>query len=396
MARGHRKLLLLVGKVLVAVGLLAWVVSQVHWHDYVVAKSNGKSYAVLQAIPSAAAPEKLLLKTGPPWARQPTQPRDAADFQPIPGTNQVIRTGFASSIAELRPSLLAAGFAAFFFTMPVVAVRWRVLLRTAQIHIPLWEAMRLTFLGQFFNTVVPGTVGGDLVKAYYVSKHTTNKAAALISVMMDRVLGLTELTLLAGVMLVLVRAGRLAEGSDLRLPATMILLILGGMAAVFAFLFSARLRGLLRLQKLYQRLPLADHIAAAGRVTHLYRQNVPSMVKAIFITTLAHVIWISSILLTGKSLSLPIPWHAYFLYIPLIYTIGAVPLTPGGVGLVEKFYLVFVATAICTPSRVLALALLVRLTPIVWGLPGAVVAITGPKLPKAEAMQAELGLKRQS
>jgi hypothetical protein len=331
--------------------------------------------------------------TGPLWDRHTGQPENVADFEAIPGTGQVLWPGFASSIADLKVLPLVAGFIAYFFTMPVIATRWRLLLRTGQINISRWEALRLTFLGQFFNTVVPGTVGGDLVKAYYVSKHTPNKAAALVSVIMDRVLGLVALTVLAGVVLLIVWSSGLAGSRDLYWPAILVAVILGGILAAFVFLFSSRLRRLLRLQKLYQRLPLSHHIAAAGQVMHLYRRDVSSMAKAVLITTLAQVIWIGSIVLTGASLSLPIPWHAYFLYIPLIYTIGAVPLTPGGVGLVEKFYLVFFVDSLCTDTRVLALALLVRLTPILWGLPGAVVAITGPRLPKAEAMEAELGLK---
>jgi hypothetical protein len=388
-----RKRLFATAKILLAGALLAWVASQVHWRDYVVSRSDGKAYAILQALPSADAPRKLVLRTGFLWSSGTTDPRDVAEFVPLPGSDQVIRTGFASCIADLKTALLAVAIGANLLVMPILALRWRLLLRTARIDLSFWEALRLTFLGQFFNTVVPGTVGGDLVKAYYVSKHTPHKAAALVSVMMDRVLGLTELTLLASVMLLVVWAAGMAPVGELRLPAVLVAIILSGMVAVFVFLFSARARQMLRLQKLYQHLPLAHHIAAAGEVTRLYRRNVTSMVKAVLLTVLIHVTWIGSIILTGAALSLATPWHGYFLYIPLIYTIGAVPLTPGGVGLVEKFYLVFFVTAMCSPSRVLALALLVRLTPVVVSLPGAVVAITGAKLPKTEALEAELGIK---
>ena len=389
----NRKRLLVIAKTLLAGALLAWVVSQVHWRDYVVSKSDGKAYAIGRVLPSAEAPQKLILRTGFLWSSGTTAPRDLAEFVPLPNSAQVIQPGLASCIADLKAALLAVAIGANLLMIPILALRWRLLLTTARIDVSYWEALRLTFLGQFFNTVVPGTVGGDLVKAYYVSKHTPNKAAALVSVMMDRVLGLTELTLLASVMLLVVWTAGLVPAGELRIPATLVAIILSGMVAVFVFLFSGRVRQMLHLQKLYQRLPLAHHIASAGEVTRLYRRNVASMVKAVLITVLIHVTWISSIFLTAAALSLPTPWHVYFLYIPLIYTIGAVPLTPGGVGLVEKFYLVFFVTAACSPSRVLALALLVRLTPILVSLPGAVVAITGAKRPKTEAMEAELGIK---
>ena len=47
-------------------------------------------------------------------------------------------------------------------------------------------------------------------------------------------------------------------------------------------------------------------------------------------------------------------------------------------------------------SQVVALAVLARMMTIFCGLPGAVVAITGPKLPKSAAMQAELEMAQDA
>jgi len=115
------------------------------------------------------------------------------------------------------------------------------------------------------------------------------------------------------------------------------------------------------------------------------------MVETVLITVAAHVALVGSVGLAGASLGLDIAWYEYFVYVPLIYIIGSVPITPGGIGLVEQLFLLYFAAA--NPSRVLALALLARLIPILWSLPGAVVAVTGPKLPRTEAMEAELGLR---
>jgi uncharacterized membrane protein YbhN (UPF0104 family) len=100
--------------------------------------------------------------------------------------------------------------------------------------------------------------------------------------------------------------------------------------------------------------------------------------------------------LTGLSLSLPTAWYNYFVYVPLIYIIGAVPLTPGGVGWIENWYVKFFQTAICGASAILVLALLARLIPVLWGLPGAVVAVTGSKVPAVDSMQAELARREDA
>ena len=98
---------------------------------------------------------------------------------------------------------------------------------------------------------------------------------------------------------------------------------------------------------------------------------------------------IGSIALIGLSLNMDAPWYAYFVYVPVIFIIAAVPITPGAVGLTELLYQMAFAEG-CNPSKVIVLALLARLIPMFWGLPGAVVAVTGTKLPKAKDMEAAL------
>ena len=112
---------------------------------------------------------------------------------------------------------------------------------------------------------------------------------------------------------------------------------------------------------------------------------------AVLLTLSAQTFFFGAIALVGSALARaePLaPWYAFFIYVPLIYIIGAVPITPGGVGVVEGAYLTFFAAS--PVSQVLALALLARLIPIFWSLPGLIVAITGPRLPKAEEIEAEL------
>lgn len=383
-----RKTLLLAAKLVIAVVLLGWVFSQVHWSDY-VRGADGREYNLIGAAPGRTG--HLRVYTGMLWWRSESV-RPRSDFLPLPEAAGVVRhPGFITSIRNIRVPLLVPACLGFLASLLIVAVRWRFLMQIVGVHIRVWEAVRLTFLGQFFNAIVPGMVGGDLVKAYYVAKHTPRKAAVLVSIFIDRVIGLAELALMAGVMLIGIWISGPEDPEQFRIPTVLVAVVLALVAGLLAGVLSPRLRRLLRLQKLYRRLPFARHFAAAGEAVGLYRRRIGSLVAAFGITIVAHVAWIGSLYLIGQSLSLPTPWYSYFVYIPLIYVIGAVPLTPGGVGLVEKFYVVFFSVT-CSPSQVLALAMLGRLIPMFWGLPGMIVALTGPKLPKSDAMQAELGL----
>jgi len=387
MSSKKRKILLLAVKMVVAGGLLAWVLNQASWNDYVVTK-DGKTCS----IQSYDAPTKTFLVTqGKLWWRTGASVSED-QLQPIKGTNPPVFVfkGFRESIRDIRWPFIVLAMAGLLASTLIVAVRFWFLLRIQDINIKLWEAIRLTFLGNFFNNFMPSTVGGDLVKAYYVAKHTPRKAAVLVCIFVDRILGMTELTVLAGVMIVTVLVGKLRTFDQIEKSALMVglvvLIVIGGMT----FLLSSRFRRLFHLDKLYKRLPIAHHFEAAGDAARLFRQRFWSLVKAIGITFGAHVVWVGAIASLGMSLTdmSGVPWYLYFINIPLIYIIGAVPVSLGGVGLVEGAFIQFFAGV--SPSTVLALALLARFAPMFWSLPGLVVALTGPKLPKAAAMEAEL------
>lgn len=391
----RRKTLLLVVKLLVAGGLLAWVLSQASWNDYLLT-SDGRSFAVVSAQPDWQAPASIQVRSGMLWWKH-SQTLDVAQIAPVKDPqgrpledlrSRYCRPGVASSVANLNYWMLAAAMGAFLLSYLVVAIRWRFLLRIVDVPISVGQAIRLTFIGLFYNVIVPGTVGGDVVKAYYVSKHTHRTAAVLVSIFVDRLLGMTELVLLAGVMLTLVLTAGWESFDRLRHPAMTVMVVVGIVVAGLTFVLSERLRRILHLQKLYGRLPIAHHIAAAGEAAKLYRRRLPRLLQAIGITFGAHVAFVGAVALIGVSLSLPVPWYSYFLYIPLIYIIGAVPVAPGGVGLIEQLFIMFFAAV--NPSSVLAMALLARLTPMIWTLPGMYFAMVGPRLPKADAMEAEL------
>ena len=75
-------------------------------------------------------------------------------------------------------------------------VRWWMLVRAVDIPFRLRDAFRLGMVGTFYNTFLPGSIGGDFVKAYVIAKDSpTRKAAAVATVVADRMLGLFGLLL---------------------------------------------------------------------------------------------------------------------------------------------------------------------------------------------------------
>ena len=348
-----KKALILLAKLAVAGGLLAYVlVAKVHWRDYTETVRD-----------------------------------DAGQVE------HVQCRGLLTTLAEAEPALLAGALACFAVPILILAVRWWYLLRMVAIRVGLWESVRLTFLGYFFNYLVPGMVSGDLVKAYYACKHTQRKAAALVSIFVDRMIGLLQFALLPAVVLgVLAGAGRWSERFDR--AAVVVAVVLAVIAVGLAVLLAQPLR--VRVGRLLSFGPLARHLAVAARAVELYRRRLRGMGAALALTFGSQVIHVLGILLIGRALGLPIAWYEYFLYTPLVYIISAIPISPGGLGVMEWCFVTFFAAGAATPSEAMALALLARLGPMICSLPGIVVALTGPRLPKAESIQAELAAEAAS
>jgi uncharacterized protein (TIRG00374 family) len=73
----------------------------------------------------------------------------------------------------------------------LASIRWWLLLKVQEIFLPLKVATALTFIGQFFNSFLLGTTGGDVLKLVYVLKYTPyKKTRATLSVVIDRAMGL--------------------------------------------------------------------------------------------------------------------------------------------------------------------------------------------------------------
>lgn len=96
-----------------------------------------------------------------------------------------------------RPDALLASFMVWLLG-PVLlgTLRWWLLIRGASLDCSYGRALRLQLTGFFFNTAMPGAVGGDIVKAIYIVRDQptkTRKTPAMLTVLLDRIVGLMGL-----------------------------------------------------------------------------------------------------------------------------------------------------------------------------------------------------------
>ncbi|MCX6117313.1 MAG: lysylphosphatidylglycerol synthase transmembrane domain-containing protein [Proteobacteria bacterium] len=95
------------------------------------------------------------------------------------------------------PSIVIPAIVVWLFGPVVIGtLRWWMLLKGANLECSWMKALRLQLIGFFFNTAMPGAVGGDIVKAIYIVKdqpRPSGKTSALLTVLLDRIVGLIGL-----------------------------------------------------------------------------------------------------------------------------------------------------------------------------------------------------------
>ncbi len=175
-----------------------------------------------------------------------------------------VHIGLITMVRQANPLLLWLALLVFPMTYIITSYRWGKLMDVLEIHLPLSRTFVLNMVGAFYNTFMPGSTGGDLLKAYYASKQTPHRVHAVMSVLVDRVIGLIALILLGGVM-----AGAMVIGIYMRhgpsndpvariclRVAVVAALGLGGMVVGLVVYYHPALRRRLGIDFLLSRLPM--------------------------------------------------------------------------------------------------------------------------------------------
>src|SRR5947208_9664823 len=103
------------------------------------------------------------------------------------------------AFAQLRPALWLAALALYLGAQLVSAARWRLLARPLGLRGSLRQFAGFYAIGMYFNLILPTSVGGDVIRAWYLDRYTGKKLSAFLSVFMDRLSGLVVLVGLAAV-----------------------------------------------------------------------------------------------------------------------------------------------------------------------------------------------------
>jgi len=282
--------------------------------------------------------------------------------------------GLRTLVASLRWGHLAAAFAVFGPALFLMAVRWHVLMTASAIQVPFFTLVRLHYLGFFYNAFMPGGAGGDILKAVYLAQHCAQKTEAATVVLVDRIVGVVGLLMVAGA--VVLFSGGQASGLAAQIGALALALV-----AFAALYFSAAVRRAVRYEAWVARLPRADLFLRIDAALYGLRYQKKSLALALGLTLVLQLLEIVGVSWAGDALGLrDARFTHYLVFVPIGFLVNAIPVSFGGIGLMEGAYLkLFHDAGVATATQGFMLGVLTRLIVLGWSALGAASALFPPR-----------------
>ncbi len=264
--------------------------------------------------------------------------------------------------SEMRISWFLAAVLAYAANLSLSSVRWGVILRALKVPAPAVWLLRLNWVGAYFNQVLPGSVSGDVVRAWYTRPQTRSATLALAAVFGDRFLGMGALV---GIAAVAYAIGQKSADLLPRMGETITLLASGYLFTVLLIL-SSKLDFLeTRAGKLGRKL----HEIRTGMAA-LLRHPI-AMLQSIVLSLLVQMCSILMFWFLALSLKVPADETALLIIWPVISLFLAVPFSLAGWGVREGLMVFYLGFLHVSHDQALAMSLLLGATVLLTSLPGA-------------------------
>ncbi len=243
------------------------------------------------------------------------------------------------NIRLLDPVAFFAAVGLYFIASFMSTMRWKLLVPYQSKTSRLFS---IYMIGSFFNTYMPGIIGGDAVKVYYLNKelHATRSASvaqeqedaapsaavAIASVFMDRYVGLGALLAL-GIIAFPFGIGYL-ERASVKWPVIWFvpaaaLVFIGSSLLIFKFRVGERMKFLFKTSQYLQ----------------LYRSRKGILVRCFIYSILIQLIIILSVYVLAMGISLHTSFLSLLIFMPIITLVSFLPLSISGIGLREGAFI---------------------------------------------------------
>jgi uncharacterized protein (TIRG00374 family) len=278
---------------------------------------------------------------------------------------------FGTILKNARLEILIAAFIVFWMGHFVCIFRWRMLMRPLMPVRSVMNLFRIYCIGLFFNLTFPTVVGGDVVKIYYVGKHSNSYSQSFAATFLDRDVGMLAMMIIACAAILIY---------PVSVPGVAVEIIIWGGFAGFILgnvcLFTPRFRR--AVSSLLLRCgfaKIAQKMERVSSVFHIIGKKKSVLLASLMISFLNQILYIASIWITSVGLGLNIGFSYFLIFVPVITLVSMIPVSLNGMGLREYAFMSLFSAIGVSPESCIALGLLSSIIIILSSLPGGVIYI---------------------
>lgn len=249
----------------------------------------------------------------------------------------------------------------------VMAWKWIILLRAQGSRVSFRAITELTFMSTFFGLFLPSILGGDLVRAYSLTKNISNSNLSISSVLIDRTIGISSMMAIS--LVSALGAYKYTANPQVLMVVFLFVLAFG---AFLLLVFSSS--GPKLLDKL---LPFKGSGNLREKLKGIYDSFLQFkaykmvLLYAISLSLLVQIMRIVGVYVSSLALNLSTDFVYFLIFIPLTIVLSLLPVSIAGIGIREGAYIYFFTRVGMTSSGAFTLALLVYFLTIIATLPGA-------------------------
>jgi uncharacterized membrane protein YbhN (UPF0104 family) len=226
----------------------------------------------------------------------------------------------------------------------VGAAKWRMLVRAAGVPLDAISALRAHAAGLFANIWLPSIIGGDVVRAAWVTRTHGGVAVPALAGLADRALDLGALVALAALGALFAPAEKLGPAAPI-LRAGAIAFVLAG-AAGLALLMLAPTRGL--------PPPIVQALARVREVLGSYARQPSLALRSFALALFTQGAFVALNAWLGAAIELTPGAAAWLLAWPLSKVVAMVGFTLGGLGVRESALALLLAPFGVAPTLAVA------------------------------------------
>ncbi len=259
----------------------------------------------------------------------------------------------------LSPLHFGAAVALYLFATYLSSLRWKLLIPQP---VGTRRLFSMYIVGSFFNVCLPGIIGGDAVKAYYLSRELKQPASAadagtgsmaVASVFMDRYMGLAALLLIG--------LAAFPAGFELLRNASMVWALpvifaafVAASVLLFRFRFGERFKLLVGVYDCFNYYFTKRHV----------------LMKSFLHSIAIQITGVLSVYVLARGMSLDVTFISLLVFLPMIILISMIPVSISGLGIREGAFVFFLGTTGVPPEKAMTLSILWFLSLVVAGLWG--------------------------